>query len=123
MSLLLQVTRSIENDIWSMTFSVDRDKISQTDTQLISKFGEPTINVGGTFGSTPNQFTLPAQYIGIVSELPYTRTFDSNSAPFNVNTQLKAQAYQDAIVASYTSALGTLRAQADTFTGEYLFNL
>jgi hypothetical protein len=123
MSLILQVTRAIENDVWSLTFSVDKSKISQSDLNLISKFGEPTINVGGTFGTSPDQYSLPNQYIGIVSGLPYTQTFDSTSAPFNTNTQTKAVAYQTAIVANYTAALNTLRSNTDNFTGEYLFNL
>ena len=49
MSTILKITRSIDNDIWKIIFSVDSAKFSETDKQLISKFGEPEINVGGVF--------------------------------------------------------------------------
>jgi hypothetical protein len=56
MSTILKITRSIDNDIWKIIFSIDPLKFSEGDKQLISKFGEPEINVGGVFlGPTPGQ--------------------------------------------------------------------
>jgi hypothetical protein len=124
MSALLQVTRSINNEVWQITFSLDSANLSESDKQLIAKFGEPTINVGGNFLiSTADTYSLPDKYIRVRTDLPFTQLFDSTTAPFNTNTQVKAQAFQDAFVASYTAAFETLRATPDTFTGQYLFNV
>lgn len=49
MSLALKISRSIDNHIWKIIFSLDPSKFSESDRQLIAKFGEPEINVGGTF--------------------------------------------------------------------------
>jgi hypothetical protein len=124
MSALLQVTRGINNDVWQITFTLDSANLSESDKQLIAKFGEPTINVGGTFLiNTADTYSLPDQYIRVRTDLPFTQTFDATTSPFNTNTQVKAQAFQDAFVANYTAAFVTLRATPDTFTGQYLFNV
>jgi hypothetical protein len=128
MSAILKVTRNIDNDIWKITFSIDPLKLSEADKQLMAKFGEPEINVGGTIdGPTiqgeETEYTLPAKYIKIRSGLPYTREFDSKTTPFNTHTQEKAEAYQAAFVSRYTQALVELRANEDTFSGEFLVNI
>lgn len=128
MSAILKITRSIDNDIWKITFSLDALKLSESDKQLMNKFGEPEINVGGVIGGPTIQgesteYTLPNKYIKIRSGLPYTQEFDSRTAPFNTHTQEKAEAYQTQFVARYTEALTTLRLNEDTFSGEYLINL
>ncbi len=124
MATILKITRSISNDIWKISFSVDNERFSESDKELIAKFGEPTLNAGGTFlEDTENSYTLANKYIRIKTDLPFVQTFDSTSDPFDTNTQIKAQAYQDAFVDRYTQALSDLRTQSDTFTGEYLVNL
>jgi uncharacterized protein YceK len=124
MSSILKVTRSISNDVWKIVFDLDRDKLSVSDKELIAKFGEPTIDVGGTFlAETENSYTLPNKYIRIKTDLPYAQTFDTTSAPFDTATQIKAEAYQTAFVERYVQAVSDLRANNDTFTGEFLVNL
>lgn len=128
MSAILKITRSIDNDIWKITFSLDPLKLAESDKQLMAKFGEPEINVGGviegpTIQGEDTEYTLPAKYIKIRSGLPYTQEFDSRTVPFNTHTQEKAEAYQTAFVARYTQALAELRANEDTFSGEYLVNI
>jgi hypothetical protein len=124
MSALLKVTRDIENEVWKLTFSIDPLKLSESDKDLMAKFGEPSINVGGVFLSDGNDaFTLPDKYVRVRTDLPFTQAFDSTTVPFNTNTLVKAQAFQDTFVDRYTSAFVELRAKADTFTGEYLFNI
>ena len=128
MSAILKITRSIDNDIWKITFSIDPLKLSEADKQLMAKFGEPEINVGGIIGGPTIQgeeteYTLPTKYIKIRSGLPYTQEFDSRTAPFNTHTQEKAEAYQTEIISRYTQALVELRANEDNFSGEFLINI
>lgn len=45
----LRTFKSIVNAVYRVIFQVDQASISQTDRELIAKFGEPEIAVGGTF--------------------------------------------------------------------------
>ena len=124
MPALLKIKRNIENDIWKINFSLDAVSLPESDKDLMRKFGEPTINIGGIFlEGTPDEYTLPDKYIRIRSDLPFTQDFDSKSLDFETNTQAKALAFQTTFVDNFTGALQTLRANADTFTGEYLENI
>ena len=119
----LRVYQTIDNDLWKLTFVNDPDELSDTDKKLMQKFGEPEIQVGGSFGTDPDTFTMPSQTVRIRSDFPFTQTFDSTTTPFNSDTQIKVLAYRDAIVSAFTSALTTLRETPDTFTGEQVYNI
>jgi hypothetical protein len=123
MSALLKISRTIDNGVWKIVFDLEADKLSASDKDLISKFGEPRIDTGGTFSTGSNQYTLPSNIIRVVTELPFTQSFDSTTAPFNTATAVKAQAFQDSFTTKYTTAFATLRANPDTFTGEFLVNV
>ena len=120
----LKIKRTINNDVWSITFYLDIEKLAESDKELMRKFGEPAIHSGGVVLSrTPDEYTLPDKFIKIRSDLPFTQEFDSKAGVFSTNTQTKAEAYQDHFVAAYTAAFSALRANADTFTGEYIENV
>ena len=119
----LRVFQSIKNNRWTLLFKNETDILSDSDKALIAKFGEPQINVGGTYlGSTANTFTLPDDYVKLFSGFPYTRVFDASTTPFSTNTQTKVEGYRDAIVAAVTAALTTLRNNTDTFTSEKIYD-
>ena len=120
---LLRVYQAITNDVWQLTFINDPIELSDTDKKLMQKFGEPEINVGGTFLSGEDQFVLPNQYVKIRADFPFTQTFDATTVPFNTDTQTKVIGYRDAIVAAFTTALTNLRDNADTFSGEQVYNV
>jgi hypothetical protein len=124
MTVPLKITRVIDNHIWKMTFVLDTQKLSESDKALMLKFGEPTINVGGTYlAATLDEYILPAKFIRVVSDLPYVQAFDSKSTAFSTATQVKAQAFQNAFIFNYTAAFTALRAQNDSFSGEFIFNI
>ena len=124
MPTILKIKRSIENDIWKINFSLDISSLSENDKELIRKFGEPQINIGGAFlAETANTYVLPDKYIRIRSDLPFTQEFDSKSPDFLENTEVKAVAFQTEFVDRYETAFTDLRNMTDTFTGEYLINI
>lgn len=124
MPTLLKIKRTIENDVWKINFSLDGTSLSEYDKDLFRKFGEPQINIGGSYlADTANAYTLADQYLRVRTDLPYTQEFDSKSPDFAVNTQVKALAFQTAFVDAYNGAFTALRANADTFTGEFLENI
>jgi hypothetical protein len=124
MPTILKIKRMIDNDVWKINFELDVLSLPENDKDLIRKFGEPQINIGGVFlASTPDEYTLPDKYIRVRSDLPFTQEFDSKSPDFSSNTQAKALAFQDNFTSLYEASFNTLRDMVDTFTGEYLINI
>lgn len=127
MPALLKIKRSIDNEIWKINFSLDVSSIPENDKELMRKFGEPEINLGGTFtvpgGGGGTTFTLPDKYIKVKSGLPYTQEFDSKSPDFSADTQNKALAFEEEFIVRYTQAFTDLRESVDSFTGERIENI
>lgn len=132
MPILLKTKRAIDNDVFKVTFSLDVARLPERDKELLSKFGEPKINIGGVYLSgTPNEFSFPDKYIRIKSDLPFTQEFDAKSDAIydtspttaQANTQAKAVAFQNSFTQAYTAAFTSLRSYNDTFTSEYITNI
>jgi hypothetical protein len=125
MPAALKIKRSIDNDIWKINFSLDALTLSESDKELMRKFGEPTINVGGVYSSSSPvwEYTVPDKFLRVRTDLPYTQEFDSKSADFAEHTKEKALAFQTEFVSRYAAAFVALRTNADTFTGEAIENI
>jgi hypothetical protein len=124
MPVQLKTKRFIENDVWKLNFTLDTANLPESDKELIRKFGEPQINVGGTFlAGGADEYILPDKYIRVRTDLPYTQEFDSKSVGFDTNTEAKALAFQIFFENAYEQAFTTLRESVDTFTGEYIKNI
>lgn len=134
MPALLKIKRSIENDIWKLSFSLDVLSLSENDKELIRKFGEPQINIGGTYlEGSDDEYILADKYIRVRSDLPYVQEFDSKSIIISEGTQgaqspeasaeARALDFQEHFVELYATSFAELRAKADTFTGEYIENI
>jgi|688.fasta_scaffold1640654_1 hypothetical protein len=132
MPTLLKIKKFIENDVWKINFTLDTTTLPESDKELIRKFGEPQIDIGGTYLSgTPNQYVLPTKYIRVRSDLPFTQEFDAKShidflttpAIAKASTQARALAFQTYFINAFTAAFVALRNSRDTFTGEYIANI
>jgi hypothetical protein len=124
MPALLKIKRTIDNDVFKITFSLDISSLPESDKELLRKFGEPTIDIGGTYEpSVGEDYTLPTKYIRIKSDLPHTQEFDGKSAEYAENTKEKALKFQEVFISNYNDAFIALRAKADTFTGEQIENI
>ena len=120
----LRTFKSIENDIYVVRFEHDLEALANTDKELMQKFGEPEIDLGGTFlASTGNEYTLPTEFVKIRSGFPIRKEFDSRTVPFDTNTLTKVNAYKDEIQTRFTNAFTALRSNSDTFTGEEIDNV
>lgn len=121
---LLRVFQDIDNEVWNLTFVNDQTYLSDGDKKAMRQFGEPEIDMGGTFlADTANEFSLPTKKAKIRSDFPYTASFDSRDSDFETNTVTKVEGYRDAIVTRFTTALTDLREMEDTFTGEKTYNI
>jgi hypothetical protein len=125
MPALLKIKRTLDNDIFKINFSLDISSLPESDKDLIRKFGEPQINVGGLYlEDTDNEFTLPDKFIRVRSDMPFVQEFDAKSNFLGfTSTQIQAEAFQEAFVAKYQEAFTNLRATSDTFTGEFIENI
>lgn len=124
MPALLKIKRSIENEVWKISFNLDSSSIPESDKALMYKFGEPEINVGGTFlTGDANEYVLADKYIKVKSGLPFTQEFDAKSPAFSSATQIKAEAFEAEFIVRYTAAFTTLRNTVDTFSGESIENI
>lgn len=121
---LLRVYQAIDNDVWKLTFVNDPIYLSDGDKNLMRKFGEPEIDMGGTFlAETANTYVLPSVKAKVRADFPFTQTFDSRDTDFSTATLTKVEAYRDEIVDRFTTAMTTLRTTADAFTGEQTYNV
>ena len=121
---LFRVFQSIDNDVWAVQFVNDPMYLTEADKKAMRQFGEPEIDLGGTFlAETDNEFTLPSKKAKLRSDFPYTQYFDSRDTDFESATKVKVEAYRDEIITRITSAMTTLRGLSDTFSGERTYNI
>jgi len=123
---VLSEVNSINDKLWTVTISIQPGSLSQADAQLLAKFGEPSINTGATLESGGLAYTLPNNYIRVVSDMPYIQTFDSSTAPFNQgfsNTALQVNAFITYFNATYLAAFVALRTNVDTWSGQSLVTI
>ncbi len=123
----LRIFEGIENGVYFIRFENDLTALSENDKLLMEKYGEPEINVGGTFDWTVGQdsgtFTFPDQFLKVRQDFPYRRDFDSKDTAFAEHTKEIVDVYQADIVAKFTAAFVALRANADLHTGETVVNV
>lgn len=134
----IRVFKSIENKTYVVIFVNDPKALSSSDVDAMQRFGEPEINMGGTFTYT-NQasqsatFTLPDKFTRIRADFPQRVEFDSTATTYSGNIDAMVASYITAISTRFTKAfvnpspaegetLG-LRDRTDSFTGEQIVNV
>ena len=115
-----RVVQTLDSSTRSFLFINDLAALSQADRELITKFGEPEINLGGTFTTDSVDWTLPDSFVKIVSGLPVRKDVDVTVAPFATNTANRLATYRTTVTSRFSTALSTLRANNDAFTNEYV---
>lgn len=116
---------SIENGVYKV--SVFTEDWSERDNQLMKKFGEPEINIGGMLSlPDPDQseatidLAIDDSYRRVRSGSPITGYFDSRDSVYAREfAELWAGNIRGAISAAYTA----LHAHSDDFTREVVHNL
>jgi hypothetical protein len=115
----LRIFKSIDNHLYTINFVNDAQFLSSEDKNAMQKFGEPEINLGGTFlVNTVNQFSLVDYFVRVRSDFPQKVTFDDRDSSFSTNIEDKVNGYIDEIVDRFQAAFADLRSKSDGFTGE-----
>ena len=108
----IRTFKTLEDDIFRVT--IYTQDWSEGDTALITKFGEPEIDLGGSFTGPP-LYTLPTNLVNIKSESPFNQSFDTSDF---ADAQDRADVWAAEIATRITTAVSTLRTDADDYTGE-----
>ena len=105
------ITKSLNENKYSIEFKVE---LTEQETVQTVKFGEPSVNFGGTITGPP-AFELADHYRDLPSGLPYTYSIDGNG---DAEAKDKMLAWQTEIKNRLVAAINSLRNQTDDFTGE-----
>lgn len=95
--------------------SVYTEDWSEGDNELMVKYGEPQIDIGGSF-SDPT-FTLPSVLKNIKTESPFAEQFDARDTSA-ATAKARAQRWASDIADRIETAVGTLRGNDDDYSGE-----
>lgn len=114
----LRVFTSMSNGVYRV--SVHTEDWSEGDRDLMAKYGEPTVNIGGTVN--PDYYddlppiTLPDSFSRVMSDAPMSVKFDSRD--YGEGASFYAQAWTAGIVTSITDEVTILRQNVDNFSKE-----
>jgi hypothetical protein len=89
----IRTFNKIDNDVFQVIKHTE--DFSEGDMDLMIKFGEPEIDLGGTFTANPD-FTLPNNLAKLKSESPFTQNFDSRDIDAAQAITIAIQASGDA---------------------------
>ena len=103
---------TLQNDVYKV--KIVTEDWSQGDTTLMATFGEPEIDLGGSFTGPPS-YDLPSNLAKIMSESPFTQSFDSRDY---ADAEDRANVWGSEIGDRIDAAVVALRAQADDYTRE-----
>lgn len=105
---------SLVNDVYAI--SVNTEDWSEGDRKLMEKYGQPQIDLGGTFGTGPGEFELPNRLVNILSDSPFTQSFDARDYPATAEDM--ADTWAAEIATRIQSAVTALRANVDGYSRE-----
>lgn len=117
----IRIFSKLEGGIYQIT--IKTEDWSENDKLLMQRFGEPTVELGGTFMSETVpylEFTLPASSARIMTESPFTSRFDFRD---NADAEDRANLWKTEATSRITDAVAELRANEDAFTKEEVITI
>ena len=108
----IRTFKKLDNDVYRV--SIYTQDWSEGDKQLMAKYGEPEIDLGGTFGDS-DTFTLDTNLQRVMSDSPFAAAFDFRD---NILAQDHANTWASTMTIRITDAVTALREQDDGFSGE-----
>ncbi len=103
---------SVQDGVYKVVLRTET--FSELDQQLMAKYGEPEIDLGGSFTGPP-AYDLSSDLRRLRSESPFTMKFDIDDY---VDADDRATVWATEMSTRITAAMATLRANSDTFTDE-----
>lgn len=112
----IKLYKSVENNKYLTKIITEANDV---DLSLSKKFGEPTVDVGGSFTGPP-AFTEPTQFRKIFTGFPYTFTKDGTA---DAQAKEKSIVWGDTMEQRLQDTINALRNQVDDFTGERVITI
>lgn len=121
----IRTFKNLEDNVYRV--SIQTEDWSERDMRLMEKYGEPEIDIGGTFldenGSGSGDdftFTLDSKLYGVKTGSPFSYGFDARDY---ADAETRALLWATTLISRITDAMTTLRANDDGFTGEDVVNI
>ena len=108
----IRTVKALDNGVYRVAISTE--EFSELDNELMVKHGEPEVDIGGSFTGPP-AYTLTTNLTGIKSGSPFKEAFDEQDY---VDAEDRANVWASEMVTRIQTALTTLRANVDGFSGE-----
>lgn len=108
----IRTEKLLDGNVYRVTISTE--DFSELDLELMAKYDEPEIDVGGSFTGPP-AFTLPSNLAGIKSGSPFKEGFDEDDFG---DAEDRANVWAAEVTQRIKDELTTLRSNSDGFTGE-----
>jgi hypothetical protein len=103
---------------------IKTEEWSELDRNLMAKFGEPEIDLGGEFDAAISDlvpiFTLATELADVMSESPFKQVFDSDDFTYAMTM---AQIWEDEVADRIMDAVSVLRINSDEWSGEEVVNV
>lgn len=111
----IRTFKSLENGVYRVVLRTE--DWSQGDQTLIAKYGEPLVNIGGDLSSSYSgeDFLLDDRYVGVLSESPFSQSFDSRDYD---DAEERAATWAGYVALAIRNAVVDLRTNSDGFTTE-----
>jgi len=114
----LTVTKTIVDEKYIVKF--DFGDFSTIETEMFVKFGEPSVEMGGTFTVAGSTWTMEQGEYEVKSDFPVEVVFDTRD---NVNAEMHANNYINEIKSRAFSSVNVWKTNLDNFTGEEVVSL
>lgn len=120
----IRIFKKLQNGVFDVR--IQTEDWSENDKGLMVKYGEPEVNLGGTFtpsesssaSSSPVEIVLPTVYARVMTESPFTQKFDARDCGSVADARSVAQQWTSIIEERIAEVVSDLRAKNDSFTTE-----
>jgi hypothetical protein len=114
----IKIEKSVTDGVYKVKFITEDFSVSET--ELMTKFGEPEVEMGGTFTVGSDVWSISSNLKKIETDFPVEVLFDSRD---NANAMAHAMNYKNIIVVRMQTEMQTLKTNYDGFTGEETVNV
>lgn len=106
---------TIENNVYIVRLVTE--DWSETDKALMTRFGEPTVNLGGDFAITEpySEFHLDDNNVRVMSDSPFVQKFDIRDY---ADAESRADTWKTQVCGLIAAAVEALRLQANAWVKE-----
>ena len=120
----IRIFKKLQNGVFDVR--IQTEDWSENDKNLMVRYGEPEISLGGTFvpeaspsdSSSREELEFPTVYARVMTESPFTQKFDARDCGSVSAARSVAQQWASLIEERIAEVVSELRSKNDSFTTE-----